>query len=79
MTSKKPSKNSLEQSLRRLEEIVDAMESGSTPLDDAVELYEEGIRIAKECAIKLKAAELRIKKLSNDLEEEFSSESADGK
>ena len=78
MTPKKSSKNSLEQSLRRLEEIVEAMESGSTPLDDAVELYEEGIRIAKECSEKLKAAELRIKKLSNDMEEEFASDGAGG-
>ncbi len=71
MTTKKAAKRTLEQSLKRLEEIVNRMEGGETPLDEAVELYEEGIAIAKECAEKLKAAELKIKKLSKDVEGEF--------
>ncbi len=71
MTTKKAAKRTLEQSLKRLEEIVNRMEGGETPLDEAVELYEEGIAIAKECAEKLKAAELKIKKLSKDVEGQF--------
>ncbi len=71
MTTKKATKRTLEQSLKRLEEIVNRMEGGETPLDEAVELYEEGIAIAKECAEKLKAAELKIKKLSKDVEGQF--------
>jgi exodeoxyribonuclease VII small subunit len=71
MTTRKAGKHTLEQSLRRLEEIVKSMEDGETSLDEAVELYEEGIAIAKECAEKLKAAELRIKKLSKDIEGQF--------
>ena len=71
MTAKKAEKNSLEQSLKRLQEIVEAMEHGDVSLDDAVGLYEEGIRISKECAEKLKTAELKIKKLSKDIENKF--------
>jgi exodeoxyribonuclease VII small subunit len=71
MTAKKAVKNSLESSLKRLEEIVETLERGETSLDDAVNLYEEGVQISKECAEKLKAAELKIKKLSRDIDGQF--------
>ena len=71
MTAKKTVKNSLESSLKRLEDIVEKLEHGDASLDDAVILYEEGIQISKECAEKLKAAELKIKKLSKDIEGQF--------
>lgn len=71
MTAKKGAKLTLEQSLKRLEEIVNLMEGGETSLDKAVELYEEGITIARQCAEKLKAAELKIKKLSKDIDGQF--------
>jgi exodeoxyribonuclease VII small subunit len=64
-------KNSLESSLKRLEEIVETLERGETSLDDAVNLYEEGVQISKQCAEKLKAAELKIKKLSRDIDGQF--------
>ncbi|MBI5464487.1 MAG: exodeoxyribonuclease VII small subunit [Ignavibacteriales bacterium] len=70
MSSKKPAKNSLQANLDRLEEIVRQLEDGTIPLENAVELYEEGIALSKECAEKLKAAELKIRKLTK---------SADGK
>jgi exodeoxyribonuclease VII small subunit len=71
MAAKKLDKNSLEHSLKRLEEIVESLEHGDVPLDDAVNLYEEGIRISKECAEKLKTTELKIKKLSKGIEGQF--------
>ena len=71
MTAKKIVKNSLEASLKRLEEIVEILERGDTSLDDAVNLYEEGVQISKGCAEKLKAAELKIKKLSKDIDGQF--------
>jgi len=71
MAAKKLEKNSLEHSLHRLQEIAESLEQGDVPLDDAVNLYEEGIRISKECAEKLKAAELKIKKLSKGIEEQL--------
>jgi exodeoxyribonuclease VII small subunit len=62
--AKKTGKHTLEDSLKRLEAIVEKLEQGEVSLDDAVELYEEGVLISKECSEKLKAVELRIKKLS---------------
>ena len=77
MTAKKLEKNSLEHSLQRLQEIVESLEQGDAPLDDAVNLYEEGIRISKECAEKLKAAELKIKKLSKGIEGQLTLKESD--
>lgn len=71
MTAKKSAKNSLENSLKKLEEIVESLESGTIPLDDAVNLYEEGVRISKECAEKLKAAELKVKKMAKGIDEQL--------
>ena len=68
MTSKKSPKNTFEDSLKRLESIVDELEQGSVPLEDAVALYEEGVRLSRLCAERLKAAELRIRKLALDSE-----------
>jgi len=77
MTAKKLDKNSLEHSLQRLQEIAESLEQGGVPLDDAVNLYEEGIRLSKECAEKLKTAELKIKKLSKGIEEQLTPDKPD--
>ncbi len=77
MTAKKAVKNSLESSLKRLEEIVETLERGDASLDDAVILYEEGVQISKQCAEKLKAAELKIKKLSKEIDGQFSLNESD--
>jgi exodeoxyribonuclease VII small subunit len=62
---------SFEASLRRLESIVESLESGDVPLEKAMELYEEGIRLSKVCSEKLRAAELRLKKLSKSADGQF--------
>jgi exodeoxyribonuclease VII small subunit len=77
MKAKKDAKNSLESSLKRLEEIVEILERGETPLDDAVSLYEEGVQISKACAEKLKTAELKIKKISKDMNGQFTVNESD--
>lgn len=71
MTGKKASKNSFEESLKRLERIVESLEQGKVTLDEAVDLYEEGIRLSKLCGEKLKSAELKIKKLTKDMTGQF--------
>ncbi len=77
MTAKKAVKNSLESSLKRLEEIVETLERGDASLDDAMNLYEEGVQISKQCAEKLKAAELKIKKLSKEIDGQFTINESD--
>jgi exodeoxyribonuclease VII small subunit len=71
MVTKKTQKASFEASLKRLEAIVEALEGGKVSLDDAVDLYEEGIKISRECADKLKATELRIRKLAKSAGEDL--------
>ena len=73
MSTKKEKENkpSFEQSLRRLEKIVEELEQGEVPLDDALKMYEEGIELSKACVEKLTHAELRLKKLSKDMEGSF--------
>jgi exodeoxyribonuclease VII small subunit len=77
MTAKKAVKNSLESSLQRLEEIVETLEQGDASLDDAVIMYEEGVQISKSCAEKLKAAELKIKILSKEIDGQFTLNESD--
>ena len=52
-----------EDSMRRLEEIVEKMESGDLPLDEALKYYEEGIQLSRLCYKKLSEAEKKIQKL----------------
>ncbi len=60
------SKESFEQAASRLEEIVRQMERGDLPLDDALALFEEGTKLARICAQKLREAEQRVVKLGRD-------------
>jgi len=64
MGTKKTQKDSFESSLKRLESIVESLEGGKVSLDEAVGLYEEGIKLSRDCAERLKATELKIRKLA---------------
>jgi exodeoxyribonuclease VII small subunit len=68
MGSKKAHKGSFERSLKRLEAIVESLEQGKVSLDEAVGLYEEGIQLSRECAEKLRATELKIRKLAKSVD-----------
>jgi exodeoxyribonuclease VII small subunit len=69
---KKSGSSTFEQSLKRLEEIVEALEGGSVPLEEALNLYEEGVKISKECLDKLSKAEVRLKYLMKDVDGKIS-------
>lgn len=64
MAKDREKKPGFEESLKRLEEIVAAMEKGSLPLEEALERYEEGVRLAGACARTLDAAEKKIEILA---------------
>jgi len=68
MTARKGTKQSLESALKRLETIVTTLEEGEIPLDQALELYEEGLELSKVCTERLKETELRLKKLSKTVD-----------
>jgi len=61
--------NSFEDELERLEEISNLLENNNIGLDDAITLYEEGIKLSKSCIHKLKSAELKIIELKKELKE----------
>jgi len=66
--TKKILKDSFEDKLKRLEEISSLLESDNIGLDEAINLYEEGIELSKECVSKLKNAELKITQLKKKLD-----------
>ena len=55
--------NNFEDNLKKLETIVDRLESGDIGLEESVKLYEEGMKIKKICDKKLKDIEMQIKKI----------------
>ena len=55
--------NNFEANLKKLEVIVDKLESGNIGLEESVKLYEEGMKIKKICDKKLKDIEMQIKKI----------------
>jgi len=57
------SKNTFEGSMKRLEEIVEQLDSGKLSLDESLKIFEEGIELSNACSEKLKQAEKRIKTL----------------
>lgn len=54
-----------EKSVKRLEEIVKALESGEYTLDKMMKLYEEGIALSSECNKALDDAEFKITELAS--------------
>ena len=59
----KAKENNFEANLKKLEVIVDKLESGDIGLEESVKLYEEGMKIKKICDKKLKDIEMQIKKI----------------
>tara|TARA_Y100000741_G_scaffold349488_1_gene318676 strand:- start:76 stop:297 length:222 start_codon:yes stop_codon:yes gene_type:complete len=55
--------NNFESNLKKLELIVDKLESGEMGLEESVKLYEEGMKIKKICDDKLQDIEMQIKKI----------------
>lgn len=57
---------SFEGALKELERIVSQLESGDTPLEDAISLYERGDKLRQVCAGRLDAAQARIEAIRLD-------------
>ncbi len=50
----------LEKSLQDLETLIDELESGELPLEQAMQKFEEGIKLTRRCQAALKDAEQRV-------------------
>jgi exodeoxyribonuclease VII small subunit len=59
-------RRTFETSLEALEQIVRQLESGDLPLEKSLELFEQGIRLSRECQERLSQAERRIEILLRD-------------
>ena len=60
MTSKKAKSVDFEQALGELETVVERLEHGELPLDEALKQFERGIELARGCQDALKQAEQRV-------------------
>jgi exodeoxyribonuclease VII small subunit len=66
MTKKKT--NNFEDSLTRLQEISELLESNEISLEESISLYEEGIKLSKVCYDQLNKAELKVTELKEQFE-----------
>ncbi|WP_159882233.1 exodeoxyribonuclease VII small subunit [Paenibacillus puerhi] len=67
MTEQEQNTPSFEQAIEQLEKIVARLESGDVPLEQAIELFQDGMRLSQLCGQKLEQVERKIEIL---LEEE---------
>ena len=65
--TKKKLKSNFESNLTRLEEISNLLESSDIGLEEAISIFEEGIKLSKSCSKTLKKAELKITELTKEL------------
>lgn len=61
--TKKDENINFESAFKRLEEILEKLNSGSIPLDESLKLYEEADSLIKLCSQKLNHAENKIEQL----------------
>ncbi len=54
---------SFEDALKRLEAIVQRLESGDATLDESIALYTEGDGLKKQCEARLKSAQARVDRI----------------
>ncbi|ASA56595.1 exodeoxyribonuclease VII small subunit [Vibrio gazogenes] len=69
MASKKPENMSYEATIEELDTLVNQLENGDLPLDDALKTFERGIALARAGQTKLNDAEQRVKILLSDSDE----------
>jgi exodeoxyribonuclease VII small subunit len=72
-----------EKKITRLEEIVSKMEKGDLALEESLKLFEEGVKLSRECQTQLQDAQARVQKLigfdetGQPMMEEFKPETSD--
>ena len=66
MTKKMPGEIDFEAALKQLEQIVEQLEAGDLPLERSLELFEQGVRLSRDCQKRLDEAERRVEILLKD-------------
>ncbi|MDO4378974.1 MAG: exodeoxyribonuclease VII small subunit [Erysipelotrichia bacterium] len=59
-------KISFEDAMQKLEEINQKLQKNDCPLDEAIDLYKEGLKLADYCNKKLEAVSAELNKLSQE-------------
>jgi exodeoxyribonuclease VII small subunit len=76
----KKSKESFEEKMMRIQEIVEILDAGEKPLEEMITFYEEGMKLSQECRNFLEKAENKIIDITNnysnssELQEEYDEE-----
>lgn len=60
-----------EEALKRLEDVVEKMESGEMGLEESIKIFEEGIELSLYCQQELKKADGKIQRLIKNLNNEL--------
>lgn len=60
MVSTDPQAPDFEQALRELEGLVERLEHGDLPLDEALALFERGVALTRQCQASLSAAQQKV-------------------
>ena len=79
MADSKDELKDFEKSLQQLEKIVGKMETGDLGLEESLDQFEKGIKLAKSCQDRLANAELRVEQLieKNGLQQTVAFEETD--
>lgn len=67
-----------EESLNDLEEIVKQLEDGDMPLEASLKIFEEGVKLSRECRERLTNAERRIEVLMKEADGNISVKAMNG-
>jgi exodeoxyribonuclease VII small subunit len=63
---------SFESSLKELEQIVEQLETGDLPLEHSLELFEQGVKLSRDCQKRLDEAERKVELLLKNDDGTFS-------
>jgi exodeoxyribonuclease VII small subunit len=58
--ARQPKDPDFEQALAELEKLVERLESGDLPLDEALKTFERGVELTRHCQTALKAAQQKV-------------------
>lgn len=64
-------KETLESAIKKLEKITDSLEKNDLPLEEAMKLYEEGLKLTSFCNEVISGAEKKIKHLSGEKDKDL--------
>ena len=61
-----PDAMTFEETMEKLEKIVEKLEEGDVPLEKAINYYQEGMKLSKVCSDKLKNVQEKVVKIVNE-------------